>query len=133
MIASVLLSLCHASPVSQGGFEAEAIGRSRGGAALIQGAGSILLNPGGLRAEESAELLLGFASIRYSFLETPSVWWDVNQDGVVDDWDEPLRWGEDYPRADGFLISASRPIGDRFAIGMDLFLPRDRLLRLQGK
>lgn len=120
-----------ASPMEFYGFGARKMGRGGGGVALAEGAESILQNPAALAGQRYPQASIGFVGIDTSFEPIPSVWWDTNRDGLVDETDTPLEMGPDYDAVQGFMLGVTRPIGPMFSFGLGLFLPMDRLIRLQ--
>ncbi|MFZ5479199.1 MAG: OmpP1/FadL family transporter [Myxococcota bacterium] len=119
-----------ASPVEFYGFGARKMGRAGEGVALFDGTESILSNPASLAGLPHAELSVGFLVADMRFADFPDVWWDTNRDGRIDDTDAPLEVDPTYDQVHGALIGATRPIGKRFAVGIGMFLPKDRLIRL---
>lgn len=130
LLAAGMTSVVHASPAELYGFGARAMGRAQGGVSLEGDAGSALLNPALLVGHDKAQVLVGYALVRFDFDEVPPVYWDTNQDGLIDDYDEPLQMG-DYDKGDGVMIGIRRPLHEKVAIGGALFIPQSRLLRLQ--
>ncbi|MBM4391762.1 MAG: outer membrane protein transport protein [Deltaproteobacteria bacterium] len=124
-------SLATASPVEFYGFGGRKMGRGGGGVALAEGAESIIVNPAALPGQKYPQLSIGFVGIESSFTAIPEVWWDTNRDGLVDENDDPLDVGADYDPVQGFMIGTTRPIGTQFSFGLGLFLPLQRIIRLQ--
>jgi long-subunit fatty acid transport protein len=131
-VLALLLTLgsALASPAELYGFGAAAMGRSGGGVALDGDAGSALLNPAALAGHDRSQLLLGYTVVRFDFEDAPPVYWDTNRDGSIDEHDEPLDLGG-YDHGDGLMLGLRRPIGERFGFGAAMFIPQQRLLRLQ--
>jgi len=123
-------SLAQASPAELYGFGGRAMGRAQGGVSLDGDAGAALLNPAQLVGHDKAQVLVGYALVRFDFDEIPPLYWDTNQDGLIDENDAPLTMGE-YDKGDGLMLGLRRPIGKRFGVGGALFIPQSRLLRLQ--
>jgi hypothetical protein len=119
---------CEAGPVDVYGFGAAAMGRGLGGVALSDGVAGMFNNPAGLQQLPRSEAFAGYALLRHDLAELPGVRWDTNQDGHIDDADEPLYPPSQYGRADGLMLGLGRTIGERFGIGLAAFLPVDRLL-----
>ena len=67
---------------------------------------------------------------RESFAELPSLWWDTNRDGVVDERDTPLDVSSDVDDAAGFNLHVARQVGGKFGIGLSAYLPTTRLFRM---
>ncbi|MFT5684383.1 MAG: long-subunit fatty acid transport protein [Myxococcota bacterium] len=119
---------CEAGPVDVYGFGAAAMGRGLGGVALSDGVGGMFNNPASLQQLESSEAIAGYALLRHDLTELPGVRWDTNQDGFINDADEPLYPPSQYGRADGLMIGLGRNIGDRLGLGIAAFMPVDRLM-----
>lgn len=119
-----------ASPAELYGFGARAMGRAQGGVSLPGDAGSALLNPAALAGSPTSQLLLGYTVVRFDFDELPPLYWDTNRDGLVDTTDQPLTVGGIDP-GDGTMLGVRRAIGPRLGVGLSLFAPTGRLLRLQ--
>lgn len=131
MLSLVLAGAAFASPVEFYGFGARRMGRAGGGVAMAEGAESILDNPASLAGTKYAQLSIGFMGVDAEFEKFPKLWWDTNRDGLVNEDDPALDAGPSYDPVQGFVIAASRPMGKNFAIGGGLFLPLQRILRLQ--
>lgn len=127
----LLAGLASASPTEFYGFGARKMGRAAAGTALPDGTDAILANPAALPGLPYPELALGFVAARGKFADLPQVWWDTNQDGVLDELDEPLEVGPGFDPVNGFLVAVAVPVGDRVAGGLGLFLPTTSLLRLE--
>jgi long-subunit fatty acid transport protein len=106
------------------------MGRAGEGVALYDGTESILSNPASLAGMPHPELSVGFLVGDMQFEDFPDLQWDTNQDGRIDETDAPLEVDPAYDPAHGLLIGATRPIGRTFAVGIGLFLPKDRIIRL---
>lgn len=126
-----LLAAAAASPMEFYGFGARKMGRAGGGVALSEGAESILQNPAALAGQRYPQASFGFVGVESEFLPIPDVWWDTNQDGIIDATDSPLEMGPNYDPVHGIMVGVTRPIGDHFSFGAGFFLPANRLLRLQ--
>lgn len=120
-----------ASPMEFYGFGGRKMGRAGAGTALAEGTDSILSNPAAIPGIAHPELSVGFLMADAKFAEFGDLWWDTNQDGSIDDTDPPLDAGPDYDAVHGVMIGATRPLGARAAIGLGLFIPKERLLRLE--
>ena len=121
----------HAGPVDVFGFDARTMGRGGGGLALSDGPGDLFRNPSLLQRLPAPQVSFGYAMLRGGFDAPPPVYWDTNQDGRIDDTDDPLQVDLTLDRADGFMVGLARPVGKRFGIGLAAFLPLDRLLRIR--
>jgi long-subunit fatty acid transport protein len=106
------------------------MGRAGEGVALADGTESILSNPASLPGLPHAELSIGFLAADMHFDDFPGLYWDTNQDGRIDDTDAPLDVSPTYDQVQGVLIGATRPLGKRLAVGIGLFVPAQRLIRL---
>lgn len=126
-----LLATAWASPMEFYGFGGRKMGRAGAGMALSEGTDSILSNPAALPGIDHPELSVGFLVADTQFSDFPDLWWDSNRDGRIDDADAPIDAGPDYDAVHGVMIGATRPLGNRAAIGIGMFIPKERLLRLQ--
>lgn len=106
------------------------MGRAGEGVAVADGTESILSNPASLPGLPHAELSVGFLLADTAFAPIPELWWDTNRDGRVTDLDAPLDVDPVYDRVHGVLIGATRPLGKKVAVGLGLFVPKERILRL---
>lgn len=133
MILPVALLAAHAlaSPMEFYGFGGRKMGRAGAGMALSEGTDSILSNPAALPGIEHPELSLGFLVANTQFADFGDLYWDTNRDGLIDETDTPLDAGPSYDAVHGVVIGATRPLGRRAAIGLGMFIPKERLLRLQ--
>lgn len=131
ILALPWLSTASASPVEFYGFGGRKMGRAGGGVALAEGAAGILSNPASLAGEPLPEASLGFVGVDAEFDAFPALWWDTDRDGTITEDDPPLDAGPAYDPIQGFLVGATRPIGRHVSLGFGLFLPVERLLRLQ--
>lgn len=121
----------HGSPMEFYGFGARKMGRGGGGVALEEGAESILQNPAALAGQPHPQASFGLVGVDSAFTPFPAVWWDTNRDGLLDETDEPLELGPDYDPVLGVMVGVTRPIGPYLSFGAGLFLPVNRLIRLQ--
>lgn len=132
MLGGVLLvATALASPMDFYGFGARRMGRAASGLALPDGFDAVLTNPAALPGIPYPELGVGFVVAQADFSDLPDVWWDTNQDGHVDTSDTPLHLEPDADAVHGFMVGATRPFGHKAAGGVALFLPVERLFRLQ--
>ena len=107
------------------------MGRAGAGMALAEGTDSVLSNPAAMPGILHPELSIGFVMADAKFEPYGDLWWDTNRDGTIDESDPALDAGPEYDAVHGVMIGATRPLGKRAAIGIGLFIPRERLLRLQ--
>jgi long-subunit fatty acid transport protein len=118
-----------AGPVDIYGYGAASIGRGQGGVSIADGGMTVFRNPALLQGLEWAEASAGFGLFRAEFPTSPKVYWDTNQDGVLDSSDSPLSVNPDSPEADGMSLSMARNVGDKMGIALNAFLPTSRLMR----
>ena len=90
-----------AGPVDVYGFGARSMGRGSGGVALQGDAEGIFINPAGLTGLSRGTMLIGYSALRAQLYELPDVFWDTNQDGVIDETDPHLSLDSNYGDADG--------------------------------
>ncbi len=128
---TLLATPAWASPMEFYGFGGRKMGRAGAGMALSEGTDSILSDPAAMPGIDHPELSVGFLMADAQFTQFPDLWWDTNRDGRIDETDPPLDAGPDYDAVHGVMIGATRPLGNRAAIGLGLFIPKERLLRLQ--
>ena len=119
-----------ASPVEFYGFGARAMGRAQGGVAYTDDAGAVFLNPAGLANMTQPSAVLGGGLIRLDFEDLPPVYWDTNRDGVITDQDTPLDPGPEEEPGDGGWAALTHPYGERVVLGMGVFLPKSRIMRI---
>ncbi len=119
-----------ASPVEFYGFGARRMGRGGGGTAIADGAESVEGNPAAIAGIEVPDLMVGYMMGDARFAPVPELWWDTNRDGLVNEADAPLSASPTYDRTHGALLGAAVPFGPRVAVGIALYLPPGRLLRL---
>lgn len=120
----------HGSPVEFYGFGARAMGRAQGGVAYTNDAGAVFLNPAGLANMTQPSAVLGGGLIRLDFEDLPAVYWDTNRDGVINEYDTPLDPGPEEEPGDGGWAALTHPYGDRVVLGMGVFLPKNRIMRI---
>lgn len=113
------------------GFGGRPMGRAGAGLALSEGTESVLSDPAALPGILHPELSVGFLLADSKFAQFGDLWWDTNRDGPISDADPGLDAGPDYDAVHGVMIGATRPLGKRAAMGIALFIPKERLLRLQ--
>ena len=120
-----------AGPVDIYGFGAQSIGRGQGGIAIADDSTTVFRNPALLQDLKMAEAVLGFGVYRSSFSLVPPLYWDTNQDGLIDDQDDPLRVQPDASNADALTLSIGRNVGKRFGLAFNGFVPTGSLLRFR--
>ena len=118
-----------AGPVDAYGFGAASIGRGQGGVSIADGGMTVFRNPALLQKLEWAEAAAAYGFYRAQLPASPQVYWDTNQDGVLDASDPHLAVKPDAPAADGVSISMARNVGDKMGVALNAFLPKDRLMR----
>ena len=126
-----LVAALQASPVEFYGFGARRMGRAGSGTAIADGPESVLSNPASLPGLNAPELSVGVVYGDTAFRQFPELYWDTNQDGLIDTTDSHLKMGPNYDPTAGVMIGAAVPLGKRIAVGLGLYLPPTRLLRLQ--
>ncbi len=126
-----LIAALQASPVEFYGFGARRMGRAGGGTAIADGPESVLSNPASLPGLDAPELSLGIVYGDTAFRQFPDLYWDTNQDGLINSNDSLLDMGPNYNATMGVMVGAAVPLGKRVAVGLGLYLPPNRLLRLQ--
>ncbi len=131
LLVLLTLGTASAGPVDLVGFGAPAMARAGGGVALTDGAQTAFRNPATLQDMELAELAVGASLFRMQFAPFPDVWWDTNQDGLIDDQDTPLELDQPVDPADAVWVALGRPIGSRFGIAFNAVVPVRRMLRIQ--
>jgi len=131
LLPTLLAGAAWASPMDFYGFGARRMGRAGGGLALPDGVGAALTDPAALAGIPHPELAVGFVMARSDFKALPPLWWDTNKDGIVNAEDPPLELDPDAASVHGIMLGATRPLGARAAAGVALFLPFERLFRLQ--
>lgn len=125
-----LTSVAQAGPNDLYGFGAPAIGRGGGGVAIVDDPAGVFLNPAALVRMPEPKAMVGYSLLRMRLAALPAVRWDTNQDGVVDDTDEPLQLDPNPQPADGFSVAIGKPIRERFGIALAAFAPSRSLLRI---
>ncbi len=131
LVGARLTPHAFASPTEFYGFGARKMGRAGAGMAIAEGTDSILSDPAALPGITHPELSVGFLVANSQFTQFPGLWWDTNEDGKIDATDPPLDAGPSYDPVHGVMIGATRPLGAKAAMGLGLFIPAERLLRLQ--
>ncbi len=123
--------LASGSAVNTFGSGAGSISMGGGGIAMPLDGGIVFTNPAGLvRLPGVNGAMAGYGLVRSEFQEFPELWWDTNRDGRIDEDDTPLNHQPEYAPGDGLHAALYRNIGRRFALGVALFWPKDRILKL---
>ena len=117
-----------ADPTDIYGFGGKSMGMGSGGIAIIQGESAVNLNPAAI--EDKLVLFIGYAALRSSFAQPGDVAWDMDRNGLIDENDPAYSPPWHYPRADGISFGLVHPLHERIRVGLNLFVPTDRLLRL---
>ncbi len=120
-----------AGPVDIYGFGAQSIGRGQGGIAIADDSTTVFRNPALLQDLEMAEAVIGYGAYRSGFPRVPPLYWDTNQDGLIDENDDPLQVQPDAPQADGLSIAIGRNVGKRFGLAFNGFVPSESLIRFR--
>jgi long-subunit fatty acid transport protein len=132
LLAILLLSgAATAGPVDIYGYGAQSIGRGQGGIAIADGVTTVFRNPALLHDLKMAEVVIGYGAYRSSFPEVPPLYWDTNQDGLIDENDAPLQVQPDAPSADALTFAIGRNVGKHFGTAFTGFIPTGSLLRFQ--
>ncbi|MEC7242816.1 MAG: outer membrane protein transport protein [Myxococcota bacterium] len=126
-----LISTALASPTDFYGFGGQSIAQGGGGVASISGSAAAFLNPAGLTGLDRPEVLYGAGIVRFQTPEMPTLFWDTNRDGAVNEFDEGLSYNATPDSADGAMVAFSAPVTDRIDIGAGLFLPIAHITRFQ--
>ena len=116
-----------ASPIDIFGFGARNMGMAASGTASL-GMEALSLNPAGIAGERS--LLFGYSLLRTDFVAVPSVAWDSNQDGTINEWDERLLVDVNYAPIDGLSLGIVQPLMENVTFGLNAYFPSAQLLRL---
>lgn len=125
------VSLAHASPAEIYGFGGRKMGRAGEGVALADGPESILSNPASLPGQSLRQVSVAALGTYSVFSDVQPVWWDTNQDGLVNETDTPLDVGPAYDPVAGLMIGAVYPITDTLTMGAAFFLPATRIIRIE--
>lgn len=107
------------------------MGRGGGGVAHVGDGAAAMMNPSGLWRVRRPEVSLGFSAGLPELQAPPPVWWDTNQDGVVDERDPPLQLDGQVEPMWGLHASLARHIGSRVGFGVSIYMPTNRLFRLK--
>lgn len=126
---SMVAHTAWANPAETLGVGARSIGTGGSGVAWVNDPTAAYTNPAGLSHIRRPEGQLGFLFGAESFEAIPSVWWDTNQDGAIDEQDDPLQVSSNVDDTLGFTASMGRNIGKRFGVGLTLYVPAKRLIR----
>lgn len=130
-LALLHVGAAHGSAMDTFGPGAASASMGGGGTPFHRDAAGVFLNPADVVTIPTInETLLGYQLVRTEFQPFPDLWWDVNQDGLVNEDDPPLQIQPDYEPGDGLLFATEHRFGRRVAIGGALFLPHDRILSL---
>ena len=116
-----------ASPIDVFGFGAQHGAMANAGTAL-RGMESLSLNPAGIAGGQS--VLFGYSFLRTGFVDVPSVAWDSNQDGTINELDTRLRPDVNYAPIDGMSLGIVQPMTKNLHFGLNAYFPSEHLLRL---
>jgi len=122
-------SIAQATVPDTMGLGARWAARGGGSVALVDDGTAAFVNPAGLRAAEGGHAAVGLITARPRVAAVPSVWWDTNRDGSVDERDAPLSVDPTPPPVFGLDLHLARPIGRYLAIGATAYLPTASLIR----
>ena len=116
-----------ASPIDVFGFGAKNLSRGNTGTGT-RGMEALFLNPAGIQGAQS--VLLGYSFLRTNFVDVPSVAWDSNQDGTINEFDTRLQPEVNYAPIDGMTLGIVQPMMKNITFGLNAYFPSARLLRL---
>ncbi len=113
------------------GAGARRIGMGGGGVAEVGDGFAALLNPAGLHQirRPTAAAALSWGLIRLA--DPGAVWWDTNRDGLVNTDDPPLLLDDGADDTLGAHLAIGRHIGSKWGFGVGLYVPLQRLFRLE--
>ncbi len=132
LLGVTALPVARAVPIDAFGYGAQSIGRGTGGMAMTTDTEGLFVNPAALTHMTAPQLAVGYAAHRFALDPVPDVLWDTNRDGVIDDTDTPLSVQPASEAADGIMIGLGRPIGKRVALGVALWEPAGRIVRIHS-
>lgn len=121
------IQLGFASPIDVFGFGAKNSAMANAGTAS-RGMEALSLNPAGIQGKQS--VLFGYSFLRTQFLDVPSVAWDSNQDGTINELDTRLRPNVNYAPVDGMSLGIVQPMMKNLHFGLNAYFPSAHLLRL---
>ena len=127
MISCLLILGVSASPIDIFGFGATNSSMGNTGTGT-RGMEALFLNPAGIQGEQS--VLLGYSFLRTNFVDVPSVAWDSNQDGTINELDTRLEPEVNYAPIDGMTLGIVQPMMKNITFGLNAYFPSARLLRL---
>lgn len=113
------------------GNGARSIGMAGGGVSIVDDGGSSMLNPAGLARIDDLAVGLSWSSARAKFKQIDELWWDTNRDGLVDERDEPLNYSANVNDATGLHLQGGWSVGGKFVVGINGYVPSERLLRFR--
>lgn len=111
------------------GAGARASGLGGGGVALVDDGDAARINPAGLADVRRPTVAAGINGGLPRFAAVPDLWWDTNRDGRVDADDPPLAYDVNVDPIVGLNLSHGKNVGKKFALGISLYVPVQRLLR----
>ena len=117
----------YASPIDIFGFGAKNSSMGNTGTGT-RGMEALSLNPAGIDGAQS--VLLGYSFLRTNFVAVPSVAWDSNQDGTINELDTRLQPEVNYTPIDGMTLGIIQPMMKNLTFGLNAYFPSARLLRL---
>ena len=121
-----IVSWAYASPIDVVGYGTNTAQGNTGTASV--GIDALSLNPAGITGKRS--ISFGYSMLRTHFVDVPSVAWDSNQDGTINEYDERLQPNVNYAPADGVSLAIVQPMIDGITFGFNAYLPSAHLLRL---
>lgn len=103
-------------------------GAGTGGLAWVNDPTAAYTNPAALGRIRRPVVTLGFSTALHQMQPTPSVWWDTNRDGFVDERDPPLELDSRPPPATGIQLHMGRHLGGTWGIGVTAYIPTNNLI-----
>lgn len=120
-----------ATPPDLYGVGGRSMGAGGGGVAWVEDGSAARMNPAGLHRVRQPVAGVGYALAHERFLPVPPLYWDTNRDGSLDERDAPLEYDPGVDDASGFTLFAGKQVGGKFGIGLNLYLPTQRLIRFR--
>lgn len=132
MLPLLLLGTAFATVPDTFGVGARQIAMGGGGVAQVSDGAAATVNPAGLYRIRRPTLAASVAWGMHRLRTQQPVFWDTNRDGLLDERDPPLVLPDDgVDDTIGFQMSLGRHIGQRFGLGLSIYIPANRLFRLE--
>ena len=128
----LLLATALATVPEKYGTGSRSMGLGGTGVSWVHDGHAALLNPAGLSRIRRPMAGAGMSAAVDRFQPLPSVWWDTNRDGTIDERDPPLQLSSDVENAVGVHFHASRHIGGKFGLGLVGYVPTQRVIQLRS-